>query len=151
VAQKKKMSKSAFLSRAPASIAGNEKSDPGMLSRLFNEISDPARVRALKKAIDSLEKHGFSGTTVTSPRWNPGHKVDVRLGRVAGEQFMARTETAILIGQTHDLPEPQPKRGRGFVLVPTSWGRDPNEAIRAHAGKPMTGCSAKRANSSRPP
>jgi hypothetical protein len=57
-------------------------------------------------------------------RWNPGHKVDVRLAGVAGEQFMARTETAILIGQTRDLPEPQPERGR-----------DPNDVVRAHAGK----------------
>jgi len=43
-----------------ASIAGNEKSDPCMMSRLFNEISNPARVAALKKAIAGLEKHGFS-------------------------------------------------------------------------------------------
>jgi hypothetical protein len=42
-----------------ASIAGNEKSDPSMMSRLLNEISDPARVRALKKAIEGLEKHGW--------------------------------------------------------------------------------------------
>ena len=114
-----------------ASIAGNEKSDPSVMSRLFNEISDPARVAALKKAIAGLEKHGFSWNDRYIATMEPGHKVDVRLAGVAGEQFMARTETAILIGQTRDLPAPQPERGRDFVLVPTSWGRDPKEAISA--------------------
>jgi cell filamentation protein len=105
-----------------ASIAGNEKSDPCMMSRLFNEISNPARVAALKKAIAGLEKHGFSWNDRYIATMEPGHKVDVRLAGVAGEQFMARTETAILIGQTRDLPDPQPERGRNFVLVLTSWG-----------------------------
>ena len=79
-----------------ASIAGNEKNDPAIMQRLFNEISDPLRVAALSKAIDSLEQHG-------------------------GEQFMARTKTAILIGQTRDLPEPPPERGQDFTLASTSW------------------------------
>ncbi len=113
----------------------NEKSDPSMMSRLFNEISDPARVAALKKAIEGLEKHGLSWNDRYIATMEPGHKVDVRLAGVAGEQFMARTETAVLIGQTRDLPEMQPERGRDFVLVPTSWGREPKEAIGAHAGK----------------
>ena len=114
-----------------ASIAGNEKGDPGMMSRLFHEIGDPARVAALKKAIEGLEKHGFSWNDRYIATMEPGHKVDVQLAGTAGEQFMARTETAILIGQTRDLPRPQPERGRDFVLVPTWWGRDPKEAISA--------------------
>ena len=105
-----------------ASIAGNEKSDPGVMSRLFNEISNPAHVAALKKAIAGLEKHGFPWNDRYIATLEPGHQVDVRLAGVAGEQFMARTETAILIGQTRDLPEPQLERGRNFVFVPTSWG-----------------------------
>jgi cell filamentation protein len=43
-----------------ASIAGNEKNDPAMMQRLFNEISNPLRVAALSKAISSLEQHGFA-------------------------------------------------------------------------------------------
>jgi hypothetical protein len=74
-----------------ASIAGNEKSHPGMMSRLLNDIGHPARVAALKKAIEGLEKHGFSWT-VTS--MEPGYKVDVRRAGVAGERSMARSEFA---------------------------------------------------------
>jgi cell filamentation protein len=108
-----------------ASVAGNEKGDPSMMSRLLNEISDPARVAALKKAIEGLERHQFSWNDRYIATMEPGYKVDVRFAGVAGEQFMARTETAILIGQTRDLPEPQPGRGRDFILVPTSWGGGP--------------------------
>jgi cell filamentation protein len=43
-----------------ASIAGNESGDPRMMRRLFVEISDPVRVAALSKAIESLEQHGFA-------------------------------------------------------------------------------------------
>ncbi len=34
---------------------------------------------------------------------------------------MARTKTAILIGQSRDLPEPRPERGQEFTLDPSSW------------------------------
>lgn len=64
-----------------------------MMGRLFNEISDPARVAALKKAVEALEKHGFSWNDRYIATMEPGHKVNVRLAGVAGEQFMARTET----------------------------------------------------------
>jgi cell filamentation protein len=104
-----------------ASIAGNEKNDPAMMQRLFNEISDPVRVAALSKAIGSLEQHGFAWNNHYIATTEPGHKVDVRLAGVAGEQFMARTKTAILIGQTRDLPQPPPERGQDFTLAPTSW------------------------------
>ena len=58
-----------------ASIAGNEKNDPGMMGRLFNEISDPSRVAALKKAIEGLEKHQFSWNDCYIATMEPGHKV----------------------------------------------------------------------------
>ena len=74
----------------------------------------------------------------------PGHKVDMRLSGVASEQFMARTATAILIGQARDLPEPQPEWGRDFVLALASWRRHPKEAIRAHAEKVTTGVDAAK-------
>ncbi len=102
-----------------ASIAGNERNNPAML---FKEISDPVRVAALSKAISSLEQHGFSWNSHYLATTEPGYKVDERLAGVAGEQFMARTKTAILIGQTRDLPEPRPERGQDFTLYPTSWG-----------------------------
>ena len=106
-----------------ASIAGNERNDPAMMQRLFNEISDPVRVAALSKAVGSLEQHGFAWNEHYIATTEQGHKVDVRLAGVAGEQFMARTKSAILIGQTRDLPEPRPERGQDFTLDPTSWGQ----------------------------
>lgn len=107
-----------------ASIAGNEKGDPGMMQRLFREISDPARVAGLSKAIESLERHRFPWNDRYIATMEPGHKVSVRLAGVAGDQFMARTQTAILIGKTSDLPEPRPKRGHEFTLQPTPWTDD---------------------------
>lgn len=38
----------------------------------------------------------------------------------AGDQFMARTENSIIIGQARDLPDPQPERGQEFTFVSTS-------------------------------
>jgi hypothetical protein len=97
-----------------------------MMQRLFNEISDPVRVAALGKAIGSLEKLNFAWNSQYIATTEPGHEVNVRLAGVAGEQFMARTKTAILIGQTCDLPEPRPKRGQDFMLAPSSWQRTSN-------------------------
>ncbi len=104
-----------------ASIAGNEQNAPAMMQRLFSEISDPLRVAALNEAIASLDQHGFDWNNHYIATTEPGHKVDVRLAGIAGEQFMARTKTAILIGQSRDLPEPRPDRGHDFTLAPTSW------------------------------
>ncbi len=110
-----------------ASILGNDRNDPSMMQRLFKEISDPVRVIALNKAIEALEKHGFSWNDRYIATMEPGHKVEVQLAGVVGEQFMARTKIAILIGQTRDLPEPRPEQGQDFTLVPTSWGYGPKE------------------------
>ncbi len=104
-----------------ASIAGNEKSDPGMMRRLFREISDPLRVSALSRAIGSLEQHGFPWNDCYIATAEPGHRLNVSLAGIAGDQFMARTKTAILIGKTSDLPEHRPDRGDEFTLEPTSW------------------------------
>ncbi len=106
-----------------ASIAGNEKADPSMMRRLFTEISDPLRVVALSTAITALDQHGFAWNDRYIATAEPGHKVDVRLAGVAGDQFMARTQTAILIGKTSDLPERRPEQGQEFTLQPTAWAR----------------------------
>ncbi len=106
-----------------ASIAGNEHCDPMMMRRLFTEISDPERVAALDKAIRALEQHRFPWNDRYIATAEPGHKVEVRLAGVAGEQFMARTQTAILIGQSRDLPEPRPAKGQEFMLAPSGWGQ----------------------------
>jgi cell filamentation protein len=104
-----------------ASIAGNENGDPSMMRRLFREISDPVRVAALSKAIASLDQHKFAWNDRYIATAEPGHKVDVRLAGIAGDQFMARTQTAILIGKTTDLPEQRPEQGQEFTLEPSVW------------------------------
>jgi cell filamentation protein, protein adenylyltransferase len=104
-----------------ASIAGNENGDPTMMRRLFTEISDPERVAALSKAIGALEQNGFPWNDRYIATAEPGHKVDVRLAGIAGDQFMARTDTAILIGKTSDLPQQRPDRGEEFTLTPSEW------------------------------
>ena len=106
-----------------ASIAGNENSDPTMMRRLFAEIGNRERVAALSKAIGALEKHRFPWNDCYIATVEPGHKVKVRVAGVAGDQFMARTRTAILIGKTSDLPQPRPEQGQEFALMPSEWVR----------------------------
>ena len=122
-----------------AGIAGNDKNDPRMRQRLFNEIGDPQRVAALTKAIDALDRHGFPWNNHYIATAEPGHKVEeLRLAGVAGEQFMARTKTTILIGQTRDLPEPRPEQGRNFDLLPTSWAEELAEYRRLRKSRSKT-------------
>ena len=104
-----------------ASIAGNEQGDSTMMRRMFSEISDPVRVAALDKAIAALNENRFPWNDSYVATAEPGHKVEVIMAGIAGEQFMARTATAILVGQTPDLPEPHPGRGDIFTFEPTSW------------------------------
>jgi cell filamentation protein len=104
-----------------ASIAGNENGDNTMMCRMFDEISDPARVTALDLAIEALKQHRFAWNDAYIATAEPGHAVEVVMAGVAGEQFMARTATAIIIGQVVDLPEPRPQSGDTFTLEPMAW------------------------------
>ena len=104
-----------------ASIAANEQGDSTMMRRMFNEISDPVRVAALDKAINALNENRFAWNDSYVATAEPGHQVEVTMAGVAGEQFMAHTTTAILIGQASDLPKPRPERGETFTFEPTPW------------------------------
>ena len=104
-----------------ASIEGNEKGDPDMMRRLFQEISDPVRVAALNKAITFLQQHGFAWNDRYIATSEPDHKIDARLASVAGDQFMAHTKTSIVIGKTSDLPPKRPAQGQEFTFEPTRW------------------------------
>lgn len=112
-----------------ASIAGHEAGDPGMMRRLFLEISDPARVAALSKAIEDLERHKYPWNDRYIATAQPGHNLKVRLAGIAGDQFMARTKTAILFGQTKDLPKRRPEREEEFTLKPTAWSDERRQKI----------------------
>jgi cell filamentation protein len=122
-----------------ASIAGNEQGDSTMMRRMFGEITNPARVAALEKAIDDLGRHDFPWNDSYVATAEPGRKVEVTMAGIAGDQFMARTDTAILIGQVSDLPTPHPVRGEMFSFEPTSWERTrqppPHERTRGGRGR----------------
>jgi hypothetical protein len=65
------------------------------------------------------ERRPGRGYVVTA---EPGHEVDVRLAGIAGDQFMAQTQTATLVGKTSDLPQRRPDRGEEITLMPSEWG-----------------------------
>jgi cell filamentation protein len=104
-----------------ASVAGNDHRDPAMMRRMFVEITDPARVAALAKALDGLDRLNYPWNDHYVATAQPGHKVEVTLAGIAGEQFMARTTSEILIGQVSDLPQPRPTRGETFTFKPSTW------------------------------
>ena len=83
-----------------ASIAANEQGDSAMMRRMFDEISDPVRVAALAKAINALNENSFPWNDRYVATAEPGHQVEVTMAGISAEHFMARTATAILIGQT---------------------------------------------------
>jgi cell filamentation protein len=115
-----------------ASIQGNENDDARMMRRLFAEISHPERVAALTKAIAALEQHGFAWNDSYIATAEPGHKVDVRLAGIAGDQFMARTRTAILIGRARDLPIQRPTQAQEFTVFPREWDDAQKAAARTN-------------------
>jgi cell filamentation protein len=102
-----------------ASIGANEQADPAVMRRLFVEISDPARVAALRQAIDFFEREHFPWNDRYIATTEPGHAVALTLAGVAGEHFMGRTAAQILIGNTRDLPAPRPARNESFTIVPS--------------------------------
>jgi cell filamentation protein len=104
-----------------ASIAANECGDRTMMRRLFDEISDQARLAALMPAIEFLEQQGFPWNDFYVATFEPGHAVEATLAGLGGDHFMARTGSDILIGQSADLPTPPPKSGEVFRVEPSRW------------------------------
>jgi cell filamentation protein len=108
-----------------ASITANEARKPGMMRRLFKDAVIPARRQALAKAIASLEAASFPWNDRYIAAAEPGHRVELVLAGVAGEQFMGRTSNAIIIGRSDDLPSPAPASGKSFTLKPRAWQMSP--------------------------
>jgi len=113
-----------------ASIAANERGDNTIMRRMFDEISNPARVAALIPTIEFLEQQGFPWNDRYVATLEPGYAVEVTLAGVNGDHFMARTGSDILIGQRADLPRPQPNRGEAFTVEPSRWGDQPRARDR---------------------
>jgi cell filamentation protein len=105
-----------------ASVAANDHGDNSLMRRLFIEISNPARVAALLPAIEFFEAQGFPWNDHYLSTAEPGQSVEVTFAGPAGQHFMARTGSGILIGKVSDLPVPWPQRGQVFVLNPSTWG-----------------------------
>lgn len=103
-----------------ASIEAHERNDPEMMRRLFNEISDSSRVEALRNAIDFFERHQFSWNDHYLATAEAGHEVELTMAGIAGDHFMGRTKSKILIGNTSDLPEPRPPNGGTFTIIASS-------------------------------
>lgn len=116
-----------------ASIAANERGDNTIMRRMFDEISNPARVAALIPAIEFLEQQGFPWNDRYVATLEPGHAVEVALAGVNSDHFMARTGSDILIGQRVDLPTPKPNRGEAFTVEPSRW--DVQQRERDHGGR----------------
>jgi cell filamentation protein len=100
-----------------ASIAANERDDPSLMRRLFDEISNPHRVEVLRTAEDALDRNRFDWNERYIATVEPGHPVDLTMVGIARDQFMAHTGSQILIGKTSDLPKPHPDRGETFTFV----------------------------------
>jgi cell filamentation protein len=100
-----------------ASIVANEHGDPSMMRRMFDEISNPVRVVALREATEFLERNNFDWNDHYIATIAPEHPVDVTFVGTNGSHFMARTNSDILVGTTSDLPEPRPESGTTFTIV----------------------------------
>ena len=108
-----------------ARLAAREHGDNTQLRRLLGEISHPARVAALRHAIEALDLHGFDWHSYFLGTLEPGEPVELTMAGVARRQFMARTAGSIFIGQETDLPIPYPARGEVFTITPTPWTEPP--------------------------
>jgi hypothetical protein len=138
-----------------ASIAAHEQGDPSMMRRMFDEISDPSRAALLRESIAKLEKQNFDWNNQYIATPAPGHSVDLVFAGVAGNQFMARTETEILFGKISDLPEPRPQRGETFTVTATAYAwsdeRNEHEATKQEnlSGKALLAADLNTAKESR--
>jgi cell filamentation protein len=113
-----------------ASIAAHEDRDIGPLRRMFDEISNPHRVAALTPVIAFLNSMKYPWNERYLATMEPGHAEDVTVAGVKGPHFMARTTSAILVGQRSDLPSPDTASGQSVKVFPTPWpepgeGADP--------------------------
>ena len=104
-----------------ASIAAHEQGDNGMMRRMFDEISNPHRVAALRPALEAMTRHNFPWNENYVATMEPGHSVPAMMAGVAGDHFMARSAHAVLIGQAHDLPSPIPRLGQEFQATASEW------------------------------
>jgi len=101
-----------------AAMAANDHDDPAVMRCLFDEISDPSRVDALRQAIVWLEQRGFPWNDRHIATLEPGQPVELTMVSLAGDHFVGRTGSRILIGKISDLPRPHPRSLDTFTIIP---------------------------------
>lgn len=80
--------------------------DSTMMIRLFQEITDPARIRPLRRAIEFLAANRFPWNTTYLATATPGQVYAGKLVGRDGTAFMMRTDSdQIIIGQQADIPD----------------------------------------------
>jgi hypothetical protein len=85
---------------------------------MFDEISTPARVAALPRAIEFLEVQRFPWNDhYLSPR-EPCQSVEVTFAGPASEHFMMRASYGILMGKAESSP--RPLQGGVLILDPSN-------------------------------
>jgi cell filamentation protein len=106
-----------------ASVAAHERADTSMMRRMFDEISNSARVGLLRHALAALDKLNIDWNDRYVATIVPGHNVELVLAGISGDEFMARTASQILFGRVSDLPNPPPQMGQTFTLtmLPRAW------------------------------
>jgi len=79
--------------------------DSMTMIRLFQEITDPERVRPLRRAIEFLAANRFPWNTTYIATATPGQRYAGKLVGRDGAAFMMRTDSdQIIIGQQADIP-----------------------------------------------
>ena len=79
--------------------------DSTMMIRLFQEITDPERIRPLRRAIEFLAANRFPWNTTYLATATPGQEYAGKLVGRDGAAFMMRTDSdQIIIGQQADIP-----------------------------------------------
>jgi cell filamentation protein len=119
-----------------ASIAAHEDHDIGPMRRMFDEISNPHRVAALTPAIAFLNSMKYPWNERYVATMESGHAEDVTLVGVSGPHFIARTASAILVGQRADLPGPDMANGQNAKVFLTPWPEPGEEGTSRPRSKP---------------
>lgn len=101
-----------------------------MVRRMFDEISNPHRVAAVRPALEFMSRAGSNWNERYVATLEPGKAQELTMVGVQGEHFMARSTSAILVGQKADLPTPTPERNQEFRANPSAWP-DVDDSARA--------------------
>ena len=120
-----------------ASIAANEDGDPTMMHRLFNEISDPSRVAALRQAIEFFEKQRFPWNDRYLATTEPGHPLELTMVGTAGRSFHGPHPLANPHRQQVGSSRPPPPEPSDVYDRPERGGRESHQAAWAARSQPI--------------